>query len=414
MTFQTGTSASDSRARCLVPSVGTALYVHTPFCVRKCTYCDFFSVRAEGQDIPGAVDALLNEAARRAPEEPRTVFIGGGTPSLLPEEELRRLFDNLDSFTGFRTSAVEVTVECNPESLTPEKAFLLRELGADRLSIGFQSLNPKVLELFGRVHSAEESFSAFEAARNSGFLRISVDMIYAAPNQTLETWLRELDRVLELRPEHISAYALAYEEGTVLTSRMRSGTIARLQEQEELLYFEETRGRLQTEGYEAYEISNFALDGERCRHNCNYWRNGDYVGIGPSAVSHLHGTRMGNPPSIEQWKRGIDRDGFAFTWEESLGPRQRLGETWWLGLRTADGVDPEEARRTAGWHEPQDPVAVLAAGLRDLGLLEVSGPRFRLSPRGLPLADAVSQRFLQACDNSHPSHGRPSPSTSIS
>jgi oxygen-independent coproporphyrinogen-3 oxidase len=392
----------DPRVRALVPRRGTALYVHLPFCVEKCTYCDFFSVKAEGQDIAGTVDALLAEAAVRAPEAPSTVFFGGGTPSLLGESELTRLFDGLESLSGFRRSAREITVECNPESLTGGKAALLRELGADRISIGFQSFDPRILRLFGRVHSAEESLAAFASAREAGFQRVNVDVIYAAPEQALDAWLGELRQVIALRPEHVSAYALAYEHGTALTHQLELGKIERFDEEEELAFFLETRRTLARAGYAPYEISNFSLPGERCLHNLNYWRNGDYVGIGPSAVSHVRGARLGNPRSIHEWKRGVQRDGWAVSWEEELGAEERLGETWWLGLRTAEGVLPEEARATAGWSEPRDPAVRLARELVDAGLLELDGARFRLSERGVPLADAVSKRFLDACGNGAP------------
>jgi oxygen-independent coproporphyrinogen-3 oxidase len=393
----------DARHRTPAPARGTALYVHLPFCVEKCTYCDFFSVKAEGQDVPATIDALLVEAAARAPAEPRTVFFGGGTPSLLEEAELVRLFDALDTRTGFRRSAREVTVECNPESLTREKAVLLRELGADRLSIGFQSFDPRILRLFGRVHSVDDSFAAFEAARAAGFRRVNVDLIYAAPGQELRDWLAELARVLALRPEHVSAYALAYEEGTALTRRLELGELARFGEEQELAFFVETRRALAAAGYEPYEISNFARPGERCRHNCNYWANGDYVGLGPSAVSHVDTLRAGNPRSILEWKRAVGSAGWALAWQERLPPEQRLGETWWLGLRTAQGVSPETARAIAGWRGQQDPALALARELATAGLVDLERGRYRLSERGIPLADAVSKRFLDACRNGAPS-----------
>jgi oxygen-independent coproporphyrinogen-3 oxidase len=401
----------DPRVRTLVPPRGTALYVHLPFCVEKCTYCDFFSVKAEGQDIGGTVDALLAEAAVRAPREPSTVFFGGGTPSLLGEGELTRLFDGLDSISGFRRSADEITVECNPESLSFDKASHLRQLGADRISIGFQSFDPRILRLFGRVHSAEDSLTAFDSARRADFRRLNVDVIYAAPEQALDAWLSELRQVIALAPEHVSAYALAYEHGTVLTHRLEVGEIERFHEDEELAFFLETRRTLALAGYAPYEISNFALPEEGCRHNCNYWRNGSYVGIGPSAVSHVGGTRMGNPRSIQEWSRGVARDGWALSWQEQLAPEQRLGETWWLGLRTAEGVLPADARATAGWSGPRDPAVELARELVDVGVLELDGARFRLSERGVPLADAVSKRFLEACGSGAPdSFARPADS----
>ena len=187
---------------------GTALYVHLPFCAAKCTYCDFYSVPAEGQDLAGVLDDVLLEARRRAPRHPRTVFLGGGTPSLYSRADLRRLLDGLDAITGFRSSAVEVTAECNPESLDGAKAETFLELGVNRLSVGVQSLRPSVLEFFGRVHSTDQGLRALRAARSAGVERLSADLIYSCPGLTSEQWREDLHTVLEVGLEHFSAYSL--------------------------------------------------------------------------------------------------------------------------------------------------------------------------------------------------------------
>lgn len=395
--------SSVTRAPTLVPEAGTALYVHVPFCVAKCTYCDFYSLAAEGQDLAGTLELLLREAERRAPRRPRTVFLGGGTPSYHSSAELERLLDGLERATGFRASAEEVTVECNPESLTLEKARTLHALGVDRLSIGFQSLDPRILALFGRVHDAEASFRAFEAARAAGFERLSVDLIYGVPGQALDAWEADLARILALRPDHVSAYQLTYEPGTPLHAELESGGFQRLTEDEELAFFERTHGLLAAAGYEAYEVSNFALSGQQCLHNLNYWANGPYLGIGPSAVSKVGDTRFGNPRSLPTWRSAVQSGRFPAAWEETPSPAVRLGETWWLGLRTRAGVDPAEACRRAGWTGP-DPSAPERTALTGLGFLELAGSRVRLTPRGWPVADAIARRLLAACD---PSAGPP-------
>lgn len=380
----------------LRPAPGTPLYVHVPFCVAKCTYCDFYSLAAEGQDLGGTLDALLREAERRAPEHPRTVFLGGGTPSYYSIDELARLLDGLERITGFRSSALEVTCECNPESLDLEKARALRELGVDRLSIGFQSLDPRILALFGRVHDAEASFAAFEAARAAGFERLSVDLIYGAPDQELAAWEGELERVLALRPDHVSAYQLTYEEGTPLATQLAAGAFERLDEERELAFFEHTHGRLSAVGLEPYEVSNFARSGQQCLHNLNYWANGQYLGIGPSAVSKLAATRFGNPRSIVPWRSAVERGHFPAAWEETLEPLGRLGESWWLGLRTRAGVDPAEALARSG-HDGRDPTETLRLELGRQGFLESAAGRERLTSRGWPVADAIARRLLAAC-----------------
>jgi oxygen-independent coproporphyrinogen-3 oxidase len=385
--------------------------VHLPFCAAKCHYCDFFSVPGQGQDIDGTLRAILAEARARAPESPRTVYLGGGTPSLLSQEQLAGLLDGLDALTGFRASAVEVTAECNPESLDRPKAERLLELGVDRLSIGFQALDDRLLQLFGRVHTAEDSFRAFEAARAAGVRRLSIDLIFAAPGQTPASWAADLERVLAIAPDHISAYNLAFEEETPFKRWLDAGRLQRPAEDLELELFRATRERLAERGYGAYEISNFALEGQECRHNLNYWRNGPYVGIGPSAASHVDRKRWGNPRSIGAWRQGVERGRCAPAWEEELAPRERLGETWWLGLRLARGVDPAEAREIAGFEslpgEP-DPAAAAAEQLVRAGLLERAGQRLRLSERGLPLADLVAREFLSpARAGAVPEHAYP-------
>jgi oxygen-independent coproporphyrinogen-3 oxidase len=383
------------RASELRAEPGTPLYVHVPFCVAKCTYCDFYSLAAEGQDLAGTLDALLREAERRAPDRPRTVFLGGGTPSYYSEDELARLLDGLERCTNFRSSATEVTCECNPESLDLAKARRLRELGVDRLSIGFQSLEPRILTLFGRVHDAEASFAALEAAREAGFQRVSVDLIYGVPGQELARWEADLERVLALRPDHVSAYQLTYEDGTPLTAQLRAGAFEAMDEVQELAFFERTHGLLGAAGYEAYEVSNFSLSGQQCLHNVNYWTNGAYLGIGPSAVSKVGHTRFGNPRSLVPWRAAIAAGRSACAWEETPEAPTRLGETWWLGLRTRAGVEPTEACRIAGFAGP-DPTEALRAELVAGGFLERSADHYRLTARGWPVADAVARRFLES------------------
>lgn len=377
---------------------GTPLYVHLPFCAAKCPYCDFFSVAALGHDLEGMVEAVLTEARARAPRNPRTVFLGGGTPSLLPADLQRRLLDGLHEVTGFRDTAREVTAECNPESLDRAKARVLVELGVERLSIGFQSLRAPTLELFGRVHGVDDSFRAYEAARAAGARAVNVDLIYAAPGQALDEWREDLARVIALGPDHVSAYNLAFEEETPFARWLEEGRMQRCDEELELAFFETTRADLSEAGLEPYEVSNFSRSGQQCLHNINYWENGDYVGIGPSAVSLVDGERRGNVRSVGEYRRALDAgdpEG-AVRWSERLEPRQRLGETWWLGLRTAAGVDPAHARARAGVG-PEDDLEARATADTFVaeGLLEVAdGGRYRLTRRGWPLADAISRAFV--------------------
>lgn len=373
---------------------GSPLYVHLPFCAAKCHYCDFFSVPAEGQDRGAMVAAILLEAETRAPRSPRTVYFGGGTPSLLAAEELESLLDGLDKICGFRESATEVTAECNPESLDVAKARVLLDLGVNRLSIGIQSLHDEVLALFGRVHSAEDGLRAFGAAREAGATNVNVDLIYAIPDQDPATWRGDLERVLELQPDHVSAYNLTFEEETLFRRWLDEGRLAKTSEEIELDLFHATREVLAARDFEAYEISNFAREGRRCEHNVNYWRNGAYLGVGPSAVSKIGNRRAGNQKGTTSYVRAIRQKGHARDWEEEPSAEKRLAETWWLGLRLRDGVDPTEARRAAGFDRPEDPALAVAREIEGMGLIEEHLGRFRLTEKGLPLADWVARRFL--------------------
>lgn len=377
-------------------SAGTPLYVHLPFCAAKCHYCDFFSVPAEGQDRDSNLAAIVREAELYAPRRPRTVFVGGGTPSLLSIPELKAFFDALERITGFRSSAVEVTAECNPESLDRDKARALLDLGVTRLSIGFQSLSNEVLQLFGRVHTVEQSFAAFESARSAGVRDLNVDMIYAVPGQTAESWERDLARVLDLGSEHLSAYNLTFEEETVFHRWLEQGRLTKSSEDVELAHFDVTRALTQAAGLEAYEISNFARSAHRCLHNVNYWENGAYLGIGPSAVSKVGATRGGNLKAIKPYNRRIQDQGDARTWEETPSGPARLFETWWLGLRLSEGLTAAEARGRAAFTDEIDPALPIARSLASDGLVAEVDGRFRLTSRGLPLADYVAKRFLAA------------------
>ena len=382
------------RARQGRPDPGTALYVHLPFCVVKCPYCDFFSVEAEGQDHAAVVHAILEEARHLAPQHPSTLFLGGGTPSLLSTDLLEELLDGLHALTGFRDSAVEVTAECNPESLDLEKASCLAALQVRRLSIGFQSLDPGRLEFFGRAHTQEQALGAYEAARQAGVEAINIDLIYSGNGQTPEEWGAELERVLSLGPDHLSAYNLTFEEGTPFHTWLRQGRIERAPEDVELECFALTRELAGARGLQPYEISNFSRPGAECLHNLAYWANVPYVGLGPGAVSKVGQTRFGNPRSISRYLRDVNTHGNASEWSETLEPEARLGETWWLGLRRKVGVCPREARSTAGYEGQGDPALSTARRLGARGLLEESGGRWILTESGLPLADAIAREFL--------------------
>ncbi|MDF1836340.1 MAG: radical SAM family heme chaperone HemW [Planctomycetota bacterium] len=376
---------------------GTAIYVHLPFCVTKCHYCDFYSLPAEGQDIPSFMDSLLIEVEQRAPESPKTVFFGGGTPSLLSIPDWERLMEALDRRTNFRSTAQEVSVECNPESLTEDKARALLDLGVTRLSIGMQSLRSNTLEQFGRVHSVDDAWAAYEAARRAGCTSINLDVIFANPGQTASQWREDLTQILDRGPDHLAAYNLTFEESTPFLRWLEQGKLVASPEELELELAEITEELTLAAGLPAYEVSNYARPGHECLHNINYWQNGTYAGIGPSAASKIFHKRGASSRSVARYKRFLRDRGHALEWCEELPPPARLAETWWLGLRLRRGITPAEARERCGFEETEDPALPMAQRLLDQGLLDMSGDRFRLSEAGRPLADSIASEFFSAC-----------------
>lgn len=340
------------------------LYVHIPFCVRKCPYCDFYSVaeRSRASEYRTALLRELSEYPRRFD----TVFVGGGTPTAMGEE-LALLCRSLPK-------AEEFTVEANPGTLSPELLRALRGAGVNRLSIGVQSFNDAELAALGRIHSAAQAEEAFFMAREAGFDNINLDLMLATPGQTAESLGHSLARVRALSPEHVSAYSLIIEEGTPFYEN----TPDLPDEDEERELYHQAREALEAMGLKQYEISNFARPGRECRHNLKYWSGGEYVGIGAAAASFCGGERYKNAPDLELYLAGGGRK----TERETVDAGELLREKFWLGLRKTDGVEyfgefPAEVERLAA-----------------KGLLEMNGNRLRLTRRGLDLANIVFAEFV--------------------
>ncbi|MEZ0264677.1 MAG: radical SAM family heme chaperone HemW, partial [Phycisphaerae bacterium] len=265
------------------------LYVHVPFCFHKCHYCDFYSItRQSPERMARFVDLVLREADMWADSpvrvRPQTVFFGGGTPSLLEASQMRRLIAGLRDRFDF-DACDEFTVEVNPATASAEYCEMLRAAGVDRLSFGAQSFDPAELKLLERHHDPADVPASIALARAAGFTRLNVDLIYALPGQTVDQWAYSLDRAIELATPHVSCYALTYEPNTAMTVRKRLGQFVACPDELELDMMRYTRDRLGQAGLSAYEISNYAVEGEACRHNLLYWTGGSYVGLGPSAAS---------------------------------------------------------------------------------------------------------------------------------
>ena len=375
------------------------LYVHIPFCFHKCHYCDFYSITRQTPERMGRfVELVLAEAemwvaGRRGPTpRPRTVFFGGGTPTLMSPEQMGRLIAGLRERFDFSTLE-EWTVEANPATVRRDYCEMLRAAGVDRLSFGAQSFDRDELKTLERHHDPADVAESRSAARAAGFARLNVDLIYAIPGQDLASWSASLDAAVSLGTTHLSCYGLTYEPNTPMAVKQRLGAIRGTDEAVELEMFHHTRRRLASEGLEAYEISNYAAAGQECRHNLVYWSGGSYIGLGPSAASHVEGWRWKNRPHLGEWERAIEADALPATDVERLSEARRRGELAMLNLRLARGLNfADFARRTGA-----DAGAVFTEQvdrLSRLGLIRVDPDAVRLTQAGLNVADAVAAEFL--------------------
>jgi len=390
----------------LPSAVVTGLYVHIPFCFYKCHYCDFYSItRQTPQRMGRFVDLVLREAdvwthsARKAqpPQptlRPRTVFFGGGTPTLLPEGEMQQLIVGLRKRFDF-SGCGEWTVEANPATVSAEYCRMLVEAGVDRISMGAQSFDPAELSILERHHQPDDVPRSLEIVRSAGIRRVNLDLIYAIPGQTLGGWMQSLERAIGLGTDHLSCYGLTYEPNTPLAVRRRLGLVEAIEPELEIEMLRATRRRLGEAGLQSYEISNYSRPGQECRHNLLYWQGGDYLGLGPAAASHVQGWRWRNRPHLGEWEKSLDMGQLPAIEIETLTPRQRAGELAMLMLRLSSGIVHAEFAARIG-HSAPALFAEVIDRLAPLGLLDVTETSIRLSERGLPVADSVAAEFLAA------------------
>ncbi len=383
-------------ARLHVAARVRGLYVHVPYCVRKCAYCDFYSLPQGGRGLPPGrrfVDALATELALVVPRgfRPESIFVGGGTPTELEDEDLARLVAVLRGHLDLADLA-EWTVESNPGTLTEPKARILKHGGVTRMSLGVQSFDAANLAFLGRIHTGDEAVEGFRLLRRVGFTNVNLDFIFGIPGGTRETLRRDLERAArELRPEHISCYCLIFEEGTPLRQRLDRGLVREVDEEEELAQYELVRETLGAAGYGQYEISNFARGAEhRCRHNLLYWGPGEYYGLGPSAHAHLGGVRSGNVRDLAAYVAALGKEPpeRPVELEEGLSPERKAGEALVMWLRRTDGVPRVEFEAETGF-DYADLRGAEIAGLTEKGLVAFDGETLKLTERGLFVSDSV-------------------------
>lgn len=377
------------------PVVG--LYVHVPFCTHKCHYCDFYSITRQTPDRMHAfVDRILKEAdvwlARGVQTNFKTIFFGGGTPSLLPRDAMTRLLIGLADRFDLR-DVNEWTVEVNPATADHADLAAMRAGGVTRISLGGQSFEPSELATLERQHDPADVGRAVNLARDVGIDRQSIDLIFAIPGQTLASLNCSLDLTLATGVTHLSCYGLTYEPNTPLAVRRRLGRIVATPDDEEVRQFRHVRERLAAAGRPAYEISNYAAPGDACRHNLTYWHGDSYLGLGPSAASHVAGVRWRNEPHLGRWEKAVDAGEPAAIEVEQLDADARARELAWLNLRTTRGIDVTDFQRRTGLN-PRQRFATVLASLTGAGLIDDAGDRLHLSKSAWPLADGVAAEFL--------------------
>lgn len=370
------------------------LYLHIPFCRTRCIYCDFYST--VGEEVQARyVDALLAEWQLRRDElrgEPvETLYIGGGTPSQLAPRLWGRLFETLGRDIDFGRCR-EITFEANPDDITPDYATALAALPVDRVSMGVQSFSDENLRFLRRRHTAAQALAAIGCLRRAGFERLSIDLIYGLPGQSVGTWQNDLRQAVALDLPHLSAYNLIYEEGTPLDRLRCEGRLQECDEMLSLQLFETTLDELAAAGYEQYEISNFARPGEYARHNTAYWQGIPYLGLGPSAHSYDGACRRSNPPDLKRYIESMRR-GEPFYETEPLDADTRYNDRVITSLRTMWGLDLDAVAADFG-EERRRYCLRMARPHMTNGLLEISSGRLKLTRRGLFVSDGVMADLL--------------------
>ena len=379
----------------------TSLYVHIPFCERKCSYCDFYSLEGTGL-ADEFLAALLKEIGGRADETRAavvdTVFFGGGTPSLLTTDQLEAILAALGA--AFRIAPdAEITLQANPGTVTEQKLRGFRALGVNRLSIGIQSFHDGELRTLGRIHDRAEAIRCLELARAAGFENVGFDLIYAIPGQTLADWEDNLRTAADLAPQHIAAYNLTLEEGTPLAALIRTGAVHPALPDLEAAMYEWTMELLDRRGYEHYEVSNYARPGFRCRHNCTYWSHEEYLGFGPSAHSFRRGSewaggcRWWNVSDLSVYLDRLQDGVLPTASEERLGADELLDERIFLGLRSG-GLDLRRLLLDFR-HDLAAQKRDVLRGMMEGDLASLSDGVLRLRPKGYLVCDEICRMLLR-------------------
>ena len=397
----------------------TSLYVHVPFCAQKCAYCAFYSEASSGELINRYTAALVRELELVAHDlKPKTVFFGGGTPSLLNLRQWEQILRTLEKLNLL--GAEEFTVECNPATVSADKAKLFRDFGINRISMGVQSLDEKLLDRLGRIHSREMVFKSFDTLRAAGFENINLDLMFAIPSQTMEIWQATLNEAMAMQSEHLSSYEVIYEDDTPLYEQLKAGEFS-VDEDLACEMYEELISRALNGGFYQYEIANFARNDSKVQspnskvnapatldfghrtsdvpshasqHNVNYWRGGSFYGLGPSATGYVRGVRTKNWSNTQLYCDQLEKGRRAIESSEELPPLRRAGEIAAFGLRMNAGWPFAEFKRTTDFDLRNEWSSEMNQ-LAERGWATRQDDRFQLTHQGLRFADSAAELFLR-------------------
>ncbi len=372
------------------------LYLHIPYCLHKCGYCDFNSHPDNEEESKIYVSALLSEIEHYAPtltgKTVSSVFFGGGTPTILPPASLDKILNGVKNRFNLIKDC-EISIEANPATIQQETLEQIRASGFNRISIGVQSFDLDELKLLERVHNEEQIHTTVDRARRAGFNNLSLDLMFSLPGQSLEKWKSHLQQALDKKPDHISAYGLTIEPATSFFKLQERGLLQLPHEDMQLQMFEATIEFLQSAGYEQYEISNYARPGFECKHNLNYWDNGDYLGLGAGASSYLKRERFKNTNLPSRYIREVQDNGSAVESTEKLDLLHAMGETIMLGLRRLKGIPIKDFENRFQISFNNVYGKVLDPLLKE-GLITLTQNRMALSRKGIFIADSVILKFL--------------------
>ena len=372
----------------------SSLYIHIPFCERKCFYCDFYSIEDHGA-LSGFLDSLHSEIELNSNygkvEHVETIYIGGGTPSHLSPKQIAEILGHVGKYFSI-ISNPEITMEVNPGTIDYEKMRGYKLAGINRLSIGVQSFNDEELKFLTRIHSSEDADQAIRIARECGFDNISIDLIYALPDQTLSQWEDALRKTILHKPEHVSAYSLIVEDNTPLASKVSTNEIVPLSIDKDAEMYELTMEIMEQAGYNHYEVSNYAKPGFQSRHNSNYWNHSNYIGLGPSAHSFWSGRRWWNIRTINSYIEKLSAKVLPVEGEEDLTMKQLLDETIMLELRTGF-LDISNIKKQFNV-DINPPVQLFLKHLSDNGLARIENDFLHMTNKGFLVCDEISEKIL--------------------